>query len=175
MWLYTSTPPCASWRSAKLVTHRDNFTFLSLSLLFYGFCSVGYYDSNIYTNLHKFTQISAECENCLFALSPIVSFCLDDITHFVWKPLDIVAAIYSFVTDGIALLNSFPPHPRGAYLSSAARCDMWHGWLQLLPMASRWNSNVILFRSLLSSGARKLFFRPRMRGGGNSYSLSWAP
>jgi hypothetical protein len=26
-WLYTSTPDKSSWRSDKLVKHRDNFTF----------------------------------------------------------------------------------------------------------------------------------------------------
>jgi hypothetical protein len=28
MWIYTSTPLTTSWRSAQLVTHKDNFTFL---------------------------------------------------------------------------------------------------------------------------------------------------
>jgi hypothetical protein len=30
MWIYTSTPNTPSWRSAKLVQHRDNFTFLQI-------------------------------------------------------------------------------------------------------------------------------------------------
>jgi hypothetical protein len=65
-----------------------------------------------YSNVRIFPQfcdgydvISAECENCLFALSPIArfSFIVDDITYSLLKPLDITAAIYSFVTDGIWL------------------------------------------------------------------------
>jgi hypothetical protein len=31
VWIYTSTPPYAFWRSAKLVKHRDSFT-LSVSI-----------------------------------------------------------------------------------------------------------------------------------------------
>jgi hypothetical protein len=83
-----------------------------------------------YSNVPIFTQfcggcdvISAECENCLFALRPIVSFYLifdDTIFFFIGNFLMSQQLCY----EEHQALHSFLSYPRGAYLFSVTRYDM---------------------------------------------------